>query len=58
LARGGSLTVERQLAIYRLEAGRYGPPTVFELKGPTRITAVPGVTVDWDEVLAEVDELD
>jgi Uma2 family endonuclease len=50
--------VDRKLAIYRLEAGRYGPPTVFELKGRTQITAVPGVTVDWDEVLAEVDDLD
>jgi Uma2 family endonuclease len=42
------------LTIYRLEAGRYGCATRLELKGQTPLTAVPGVTVDWDEVLAEI----
>ena len=46
--------IDRTLTIYRLEAGRYGPATRLELKGQTPITAVPGVTVDWDEVLTEM----
>jgi Uma2 family endonuclease len=46
--------IDRALTIYRLEAGRYGCATCLELKGQTPLTAVPGVTVDWDEVLAEI----
>ena len=46
--------LDRTLMIYRLEAGRYGRPTHLELKGQTPLTAVPGVTIDWDEVLAEI----
>jgi Uma2 family endonuclease len=44
----------RALSIYRLEAGRYGSPTLVELKGRTSLTAVGGVTVDWDRLLAKV----
>ena len=44
----------RRLTLYRLEGGRYGHATRLELKGRTRLTAVPGVTVDWDEVLAAI----
>jgi Uma2 family endonuclease len=40
------------LTIYRLEAGHYGRPETVELKGQTEITAVPGIIVDWDPVLA------
>ena len=43
--------IERTLAIYQLKGGRYGHPSVLELKGKTRIAAVPGVTIDWDKVL-------
>jgi Uma2 family endonuclease len=46
--------IERTLMIYKLETGRYGRPTIVELKGQTQLTAVPGVTVDWDEVLAGI----
>jgi Uma2 family endonuclease len=45
---------DRTVAIYCLEAGRYGHATVLQLKGQTQLTAVPGVTVDWDQVLAKV----
>ena len=47
--------IGRRLTAYRLEGGCYGPATRLELKGRTRLTAVPGVTVDWDEVLAAID---
>ena len=46
--------IDRTVSIYRLEAGRYGPATVLELKGQTPLTAVPGVAVDWDKVLAKI----
>jgi Uma2 family endonuclease len=42
------------LTIYRLEAGCYGRPTVLGLKGQTQLTAVPGVAIDWDRVLARM----
>ena len=46
--------VKRTLSLYRLEAGHYGPVSVLELKGQTQLTAVPGVSIDWDQVLAEI----
>ena len=46
--------IERTLLIHRLEAGRYRRATLLELKGKTPINAVPGVTLDWDAVLAEI----
>ena len=46
--------LDRTLTLYRLEAGRYGRATRLDLKGQTPLTAVPGVTIDWDEVLAEI----
>jgi Uma2 family endonuclease len=46
--------IDCTLTIYRLEAGHYGGATRLELKGQTPLTAVPGVTIDWDEVLAEI----
>ena len=42
----------RSLAVYRLVDGRYQPPTILNLSGRTRLTAVPGVSVDWDQVNA------
>ena len=46
--------IDRTLAIYQLEAGRYGPARILDLKEKTPIAAVPGVTIDWDEVLAKI----
>ena len=43
--------IDRTLTIYRLEAGRYTSPTVLELKGQTPIHGVPGVSIDWDQLL-------
>jgi len=44
----------RTVSIYQLEAGHYGHPAVLELKGRTQLTAVDGVTIDWDRVLAKI----
>ena len=46
--------IDRTVAIYRLRAGSYGHPTILRLRGQTRLAAVPDVTIDWDEVLAEM----
>jgi Uma2 family endonuclease len=46
------------VAIYKLEAGRYGRAEILELKGQTRLTAVPDVTIDWDRVVAKMGDLD
>lgn len=46
--------LERTLMLHRLEAGRYGRPTLLELKGQTPLTAVQGVSIDWEEVPAAI----
>lgn len=43
--------IERTLTLYRLENGRYGRPIALELKGRTPISAIPGVSIDWDRLL-------
>ena len=40
--------IGRTVTIYQIAAGRYTEPVVLELKGQTPITAVPGVSIDWD----------
>jgi Uma2 family endonuclease len=45
---------DRTLAIYRLEDGRYGRPIYQELKGQTLLSAVPGVSVDWDRMMTRL----
>jgi Uma2 family endonuclease len=44
--------VDLTLTIYRLEAGHYGPAAILKLEGRTPITAVPGVSINWDRLLA------
>lgn len=46
---------ERTLTVYRLESGRYGRPIVLELRGRTAISALPGVSIEWDRVTAMLD---
>ena len=46
--------IDHTLAIYQLEAGRYGRARILELKGKTQIAAIPGITIDWDELLSKV----
>jgi Uma2 family endonuclease len=46
--------IGRTLTLYRLEGGRYGSPILLELKGQTELTAVPGITIDWDKMLANI----
>ena len=46
--------IDLTLTIYRLEAGSYGRATSLKLEGRTQISAVPGVTIDWNRVLAKL----
>jgi Uma2 family endonuclease len=45
---------DRTLAIYRLEDGRYGRPIYQELKGQTLLSAVLGVSIDWDRIMTRL----
>jgi Uma2 family endonuclease len=45
---------DRTVAIYRLEEGHYGRPTILRLTGKTRLTAVPGVIINWDLIVTEI----
>jgi Uma2 family endonuclease len=40
----------RTVTIYHIAAGRYTQPVVLEMRGQTAITAVPGISIDWDRV--------
>jgi Uma2 family endonuclease len=46
--------IDRTVAIYKLEAGCYGRAAIVELEGKTELTAVPGVTIDWDRMFAKL----
>jgi Uma2 family endonuclease len=46
--------IDLTVAIYKLEEGRYGRAEILELKGQTPLTAVPGVTIDWDRMVAKM----
>lgn len=43
-------SIDLTLTIYRLEGGRYGRPVVQQLKGRTAMSAIPGVSIDWDRL--------
>jgi Uma2 family endonuclease len=44
--------IDRTVAIHRIAGGRYGRPIILELGGRTAVAAVPGVSIDWDRLLA------
>jgi Uma2 family endonuclease len=46
--------IKRTLAVYRLEGGHYASEAALGLEGQTPLTAVSGVAIDWDQVLAEI----
>lgn len=46
--------IDRRVAIYRIAAGHYPPPVTRALEGRTAIAAVPGISIDWDRVLARL----
>lgn len=42
--------IDRTVTIYRIEASHYAQPVVLELKGQAAITAVPGISIDWNRL--------
>jgi Uma2 family endonuclease len=45
--------IDRNVTIYQLlHDGRYGAASVVEMKGKTTLTAVPQVSIDWDQLLS------
>jgi len=44
----------RSVAIFRLSEGSYGPPAIVRLQGKTQLAVVPGVTIHWDPLVAQV----
>lgn len=45
---------DRTLTAYRLQDGRYGRPAIVALKGRTSISAIPGISIDWDKLPQDV----
>jgi len=43
--------VDRVLTVYRLLDGEYGKPDILELRGETAVSALPGITIQWDELV-------
>jgi hypothetical protein len=43
---------DRTVAIHRMADGYYARAVLLQLRGQTAITAVPGVSIDWDRLLA------
>lgn len=41
---------DRTVTIHRIAGSQYGPPVVLELRGQMAMTAVPGITIDWDHL--------
>lgn len=46
--------IDLTMAVYRLEGSRYGQPTLLELKGQTPLSAVAGVCIDWERLVARL----
>lgn len=44
----------RTVAIYRMAAGHYTRAVLLQLRGQTALTSVPGVSIDWDCLLAVI----
>ena len=45
---------DRVLTVYRLEGREFGKPDVQELKGETAVGVLPGVTIQWDALVARL----
>lgn len=45
---------ELTVTIHRLQGGHYGRASILDLKGQTRLSAVSGVSIDWDHLLANI----
>lgn len=42
--------MDRLVIVYRLAAGQYGKPDIYELKGSTPVGVLPAVNIAWDDL--------
>jgi Uma2 family endonuclease len=51
--------VDRVLTLYRFRSAdsSFGRPAVHELRGQTAVAAIPGLTIDWDRVQAQLGQM-
>jgi Uma2 family endonuclease len=47
---------DRTVAIHRMAAGHYARAVLLQLRGQTALTAVRGVSIDWDRLLAVIEQ--
>lgn len=45
---------DRVVTVYRLDGSRYGRPSISEMKGELAVGPVPGVSIDWERVIAQL----
>ncbi|MEQ1622564.1 MAG: Uma2 family endonuclease [Methylococcales bacterium] len=46
--------VDRVLTVYILSNGEYGKPEFYELLGETAVSVLPGVEIQWDELVTRL----
>lgn len=46
--------VDRLLTVYRLINAAYGKPEIHELRGQTRVGALPDIVIQWDDLAARL----
>jgi len=46
--------VDRVLTVYLLSNGEYGKPEFYELLGETAVSVLPGVVIQWDELVTRL----
>jgi len=46
--------IDRVLTVYCLSNGEYGKPEFYELRGETAVNTLPGVVIQWDELVTRL----
>lgn len=46
--------IDRVLTVYILSNGEFGKPEIYELLGETAVSALPGVLIQWDELVTRL----
>ena len=46
--------VDRLLTVYRLDGAEFGKPELYELLGETRVSVLPDIVIQWDELVARL----
>lgn len=47
---------DRLVWVYTLQNGEYGKPGLYDLQGRTEVNVVPGLAIEWDELVARLPE--